>query len=216
MAGQIETIESEGRRLHEVAARDLDRVVPQYPAWTMRDLVVHTASIHARTVAICATLPQSRIPSPELPPGHNPLAWFDENLTAMVGALERTDPATEVWFPAADRSVAAWRRRMLIETGVHRWDAEQAIADPEPLPAIVAGSGLDEFPGMWLPRLGELPTLEVTATDLGRSWKYGSGEPQTAAVGSASDLYLRLVARPGAQLSQAWAAAVDGLATPAD
>ena len=40
---------AEGRRLRQTAERDLDRVIPQYPAWTLRDLVVHTASIHGRT-----------------------------------------------------------------------------------------------------------------------------------------------------------------------
>ena len=216
MADQIDTIESEGRQLRQMAERDLHRLVPQYPAWTLRDLVVHTASIHARTVAVCETLPQARIPAPDLPVDRDPLEWLDENLAALIATLQHADPRAEVWFPGASRSVAAWARRMLIETGVHRWDAQQAFEDPGPLPVIVAVSGLDEFATMWLPRLGSLPTLEITASDVGRTWKYGSGEPQAVTAGTASDLYLRLMARPGANLPPDWATAVDGLATPAD
>ena len=61
----------------------------------------------------------------------------------------------------------AWERRMVIETGIHRWDAEQAFGDPGALTDLVALSGLNEFETMWLPRLGELPVLEVKAVDLG-------------------------------------------------
>lgn len=212
---QLDTITTEGQRLLDFAARDLDQIVPQYPTWTLRDLVIHTASIYARTVTVCATLPQERIPAPHLPAGRDPLDWFRKSVSALVDAFSGTDPKAEVWFMTPDRSVGAWRRRMVIETGVHRWDAQQALEDPEPLLPFVAVSGLDEFGDMWLPRLGDLPTLEVTATDLGRSWKYGSGEPSTVAAGTASELYLRLMARPGASLPSHWETAVDGLAPPA-
>ena len=100
---------------------------------------------------------------------------------------------------------------MMIELGVHRWDAESALGDPRPLRARAAASGLDEFPDMFLERLGALPTLELHATDLDRRWTYGAGAPTEHASGTASDLYLRLMARPGADLSEVWEHAVDAV-----
>ena len=104
---------------------------------------------------------------------------------------------------------------MVIETGIHRWDAQQGFEDPAPLLPIVATSGLDEFTGMWLPRLGDLPTLEVIAADLDRSWRFGGGDPIASVAGTASNLFLRLMARSGAELPPEWETAVDGLTTPA-
>ncbi len=214
-AENLGTIEYEGLKLLDFARPDPDRTVPQYPTWTLRDLVAHTASIHARTTAVCETRPQERIPAPELPDGREALGWYEENLSAMIEALRTTDPETDVWFFGPKRTIGDWERRMLIETGLHRWDAQQTCEDPEPLLDIVARRGLDEFPDMWLFRLEELPTLRVTATDLGSSWTYGDGDPTETARGTASDLYLRLMSRPGARLPDVWQAAVDGLATPA-
>ena len=88
---QLEVISTEGQRLLDFARRDPARVVPQYPTWTLLDLVTHTASIHARTIAICTSLPQDRIPAPDLPPGREPLEWYVETLAGLLAAFEHTD-----------------------------------------------------------------------------------------------------------------------------
>lgn len=180
----------------------------------MADLVTHTASIHARTTAICETLPEERIPAPQIPTGADPVAWYEGQLEEMVEALRDADPNTPVWTFTTGGTIAFWVRRMLIETGVHRWDAQQALEDPDDLPEEVSEAGLDEFESMWLPRLPELPTLEVVAIDLGRSWVYGPGRGERVE-DEASRLYLRLMSRPGARLPQVWEKAVDGLGGPA-
>ena len=96
---------------------------------------------------------------------------------------------------------------------VHRWDAEQAFGDPGALTDLVALSGLNEFETMWLPRLGELPVLEVKAVDLGRTWMFASGSPLRTVSGTASDLYLRLCRDlPGSSCSSV--GGVDGLEPP--
>jgi len=59
-------------------------------------------------------------------------------------------------------------------------------------------------------------TIELTATDLGRSWRYGDGEPTARIAGEASELFLRLMSRPGVELPADWAQAVDSLGSPAD
>ncbi len=209
-------IEREGRRIIEIGRGAPAATVPQYPTWTLRDLVVHVAGVHGRTATICRTLPRGRIPTAELPDGRDAFAWADEQLAAMLEGLRTADPDAVTWTFVADPCLRFWGRRMVIETGVHRWDAESAVGDPQPLSAEVSVHGLDEFGELYLPRLGDVPVIELGAIDLGHHWRYGSGTPIATVEGTASDLFLRLMSRPGAALPLEWERAVDALASPAD
>lgn len=214
-AENLASIEAEGRRLGDYARRDPKRPVPQYPDWTLADLASHTASIHGRTTLIVTELPTERVSAPRLPEGGDVLDWYDETLEAMLAALRDADPSTRCWGFGPDPCVGFWETRMVIETGVHRWDAAQAFGEADRLTDRVAGEGLEEFGDMWLPQLGEVSALEITATDLGRSWIFGEGDPAHSIEGSASNLYLRLISRPSpVDLPEDWVAAVDGLAPP--
>lgn len=215
LAENLASIESEGRRLSKAARSEPEGDVPQYPGWTLADLASHTASIHGRTVLICEELPEERVSAPRLPEGEDPIDWYDETLEKMLAALRDMDPETPCWAFGPDQNLGFWERRMVIETGMHRWDAEQAIGRDEKLTDRVVVNALDEFPIMWQPHMGELPTLEVVATDLDGSWVYGEGEPEHTIEGTGSDIYLRLVSRPSqVELPVEWAEAVDGLAPP--
>lgn len=214
-AENLASIESEGRRIGFYVRRDPERPVPQYPEWTMADLASHTASIHGRTTTIVTDLPTERISAPTLPDGADVADWYEETLDGMLAALTDADPVSHCWGFGPTPSVGFWERRMVIETGVHRWDAAQAFDEQDRLIDNVARSGLDEFADMWLPHLGEVRALRVEATDMGRSWVYGEGEPLADVEGTASDLYLRLVSRPSpVELPDEWAAAIDALAAP--
>lgn len=214
-AENLASLESEGRRLLTAARRDPGRAVPQYPGWTLADLVNHTASIHARTVVVVTELPTERVSAPRLPEGVDVLDWYEETLESMLAVLTEADPAQECWGFVPDANVGSWETRMVIETGVHRWDAYQAFGEEDRLTDLVAVSGIDEFGGMWFPRLGDLATLEAIASDLGRSWVFGQGEPDVSIEATASDLYLRLMSRPSpVELPADWAASVDDLAPP--
>lgn len=214
-AENLAGIESEGRRLALAARRDPQQAVPQYPDWTLADLASHTASIHGRTTLICRDLPTERVSAPRLPDGKDPIDWYEETLDEMLAALTAADPDSECWGFGPQPAVGFWERRMVIETGVHRWDAYQAHGEEDRLTDLVARAGLEEFADMWLPHLGDVQTLQVNATDLDRAWRYGEGEPTATVDGTASELYLRLVSRPSpVELPADWAAAVDGLASP--
>jgi uncharacterized protein (TIGR03083 family) len=208
-------IARDGRRIIGLGRGAPDRIVPQYPTWTLRVLVAHVAGIHARTAAICDTLADER-PAAVVPPEGDPFDWAEASLEAMLGSLAAADPEAEVWTLVSDRRLSFWCRRMLIETGVHCWDAQTALEDVQSLPSLVASNGLDEFRELYLPRLGDVPTIELVATDLGRSWRFGGGRPTACVEGTASDLFLRLMSRPGAVLPAAWEQAVDALGSPAD
>jgi uncharacterized protein (TIGR03083 family) len=215
LAENLAGIESEGRRLGLAARRDPERPVPQYPDWTLADLISHTASIHGRTALICRELPSERIHAPRLPEGKDVFDWYDQTLDDLLATLRESDPTSRCWGFGPEPNVGFWERRMAIETGVHRWDAYQAFGEEDRLTDLVARSGLDEFTDLWLPLPGEPQTLQVTATDLGETWVYGDGDPTAAVEGTASDLYLRLFSRPSpVLLPQDWAEAVDGLPPP--
>jgi len=214
-AENLALIESEGRRLADAVRRDPKRAVPQYPGWTLADLASHTASIHARTVLICRDLPKERISAPRLPEGMDSVQWCEETLVEMVEALTEADPTTPSWAFGPDQVLGFWETRMMIETGVHRWDAEQAFGKPEPLHDRVASAGLDEFENLWLSPLGDVQDLVVSATDLGRTWRYGEQGSAASVNGPASEIYLRLISRPSTVVLPAdWAQAVDSLPPP--
>lgn len=214
-AENLASIESEGRRLGAAARQNPARPVPQYPGWDLADLVSHTASILGRTTLICRQLPTQRISAPRLPDGADPVEWYHQTLEETLETLEQADPETPAWAFGPRPHLGFWERRMVIETGIHRWDAYQALEETGPLTDRVATSGLDEFPDMWLSPLGEVQPLEVAETDGGGSWTYGKGKPEVTLRGSVSDLYLRLVARPSpVELPDDWKTAVDGLAPP--
>jgi uncharacterized protein (TIGR03083 family) len=214
-AENLASIESEGRRLGVFARRDPDRAVPQYPGWTLRDLAAHLGSIHGRTTLIVTELPAERISAPKPPEGADVLDWYEESLDGMLAVLTDADPALPCWGFVASPTVGFWEQRMVIETGVHRWDAAQAFGEEDRLTDIVARSGLDEYGEMWLPHLGDVPPLELLATDLEQMWGFKQGEPVARIEATASDLYLRLMSRPSpAVLPEEWAQAVDGLAPP--
>ena len=214
-APYLEAISGEATRLIGFARQDPGATIPHYPTWTMADLAEHLGGIYSRAAKVARDRAQERVSGTPLSEGEDPIERLERNLVEMVTALRGIESSERVWSFLPDQSVAAWERRMTVETGVHRWDAQQALETPEPLLELAATSGLDEFPDLFLERLGELPTLRLTATDLDRSWTYGAGPATATTVGTASDLYLRLMARPGGDLPDAWAAAVDGVPSAA-
>jgi uncharacterized protein (TIGR03083 family) len=215
-ADNLDEIRSEGERVLELGRLDRERPVPQYPGWLISDLVSHLGGNHARTTIICREFPTERPSAPRPPEGADILDWYQENLEGMLTALEESDADAPVWGFWPESTMGLWEKRMVIETGLHRWDAEQAFGEPAPLTALVARTALDEFGDMWVPRLGEVPgVLEVTASDLGQSWSFGSGAGKGSATGSGSDIYLRLMSRASSvELPNDWAMVIDALEPP--
>ena len=214
-ASNLESIQSEGQRFVEAVRRDPDAPVPQYPGWSLSDLASHTASVHGRSVIICEELPAERVSAPRLPGGMSAIDWCEMTLARMVEAFRVADSTTPVWAFGPDQNIGFWENRMVIETGVHRWDADQAHGDPDPLTSHVAVAGLDEFADMWLPHLGEVHALETYATDLDRSWKFPEGQSNVTLSAPASDIYLALLGRSSpVTLPDEWHLAVHSLAPP--
>jgi uncharacterized protein (TIGR03083 family) len=86
-----------------------------------------------------------------------------------------------------------------LETVVHRWDAERAVGEPQPIDPSLAADGVAEVVDLMMPRqvkLGRIPPLPTTvllrATDSADDWVLGDGEP-TAEVAAAAETLLLLL-----------------------
>jgi uncharacterized protein (TIGR03083 family) len=181
----------------------------------MAGLLEHLGGIVGRTSLVCRDLLTERVSVPRPEEGADIADWYEDRLNEVLDILRSADLEAPVWGFTERPVVGTWATRMVVEVGVHRWDAEQAFGEPLSLLDDVAITGLDEFADMWLPRLEGVGTLALTATDLARHWHYGDGDPDATVEGTASDLLLRLMSRPSPiSLPQDWAEAVDGLPPP--
>ncbi len=200
-----------GARIAEIARQDPDRPVPRYAGKTVKDLLVHTGVIHRRTARVVSE-GLTEGPESEKPPAEGLVTWFEEGLNEMLRALDEADPDMPCWGYGPDPDVAFWRRRMALETDVHRWDAESAVGVATPFPPEVAGDGIDEVRVMWLPSVkpddpgepGPIAQFDpsdleaiwtLTATDSGYELVQGAHDAQAHVIGPASDIYLAILGR---------------------
>lgn len=214
-AENLASIEADAAQIEDAAREDPSTSVPQYPGWSLDDLAGHLGWVYARVAKICRERARERVSGPKRPEEVPPVDWLRQTRDELLEVLSEVDPATPVYGFGEMANVGFWERRMVIETGIHRWDAEQALGDDQGLADLVAVSGLDEFAETWIRFLGEVSPIVIEATDLGRSWQMGQGEATASVRGKASDVLLRLMARPSpVDVPEEWARAVDGLAPP--
>ena len=135
-AENLAAIRSDGERVLELGRLDRERPVPQYPGWLISDLVSHLGGNHARTTIICREFPTERPSAPRPPQGADIIEWYEANLEEMLIALEESDLAAAAWGFWPESTIGLWEKRMVIETGLHRWDADQAFGEPAPLVRI--------------------------------------------------------------------------------
>jgi uncharacterized protein (TIGR03083 family) len=138
----------ESERFGLAARGPLGARVPSCPEWSLGDLVWHLAGVQwfwsqvVRTQAVDreGIEPPVDRPDEELP------SWFDDVSAGLTEALEFADVSTRVWSWAGGQQDIAWvARRQAHEAAVHRWDAQRAIGEPEPVAADLAADGIDEF-----------------------------------------------------------------------
>ncbi len=218
-AEHLRWLRVEGARLGEAArAAGVDAPVPTCPGWSVADLLVHTLGVYRHKTFVLTTGARERPvgdtwrrphPAPDEAPDR-----FDEELAALVEALEATDPSTPVWtWWPADQTAGFWWRRMAQETVIHRADVEAAAGAVTPVDAGLAVDGIDEALDLFLapdvlPGAVEGPpaTVHLHATDAPGEWLVGLGpegvtvarghaKGDAAVRGTASDLLLWLWGR---------------------
>ncbi|HEX6500336.1 MAG TPA: maleylpyruvate isomerase family mycothiol-dependent enzyme [Micromonosporaceae bacterium] len=209
----------------------LDAPVPSCPPWTIAELVAHLGSVYAWVATHAARGTGSR-PEPYtlLPTPSEPgelLAWWDGQYADLLRLLDTLDPGLPAWNWAPQAKVAGfWHRRMAHETSVHRWDAQMARGQAEPIEAKLAADGVAELLDSWLPagrRKGpsnRVGMVHLRATDIEHEWFVrlrGEGVAlldtdtlldspdhgeKVRAAGTASDLQLALMGRVGFDVLQ--------------
>ncbi len=228
----IGALRAEGQAFRvAVLDADLDTRVPSCPEWTVVDLVRHLGVIyqHVAQHAVRGVTTPPEVPireQPGPPPGADPVAWWDERYQNVVSVLDGLDPELPAWNWAPQRKRAGfWHRRVAHETAVHRWDAQFATINAEPIEPKLAADGISEVLDTWLPAgrrkgpTGVAGVVGLHATDVAQDWLVRlrpdggvalldtdtlldtDAHRQRAAVrGSASDLLLTLYGRIGPEV----------------
>ncbi len=176
----VKQIESDGQRLIEVAGTALDSAVPTCGDWTLRDLVGHMGWVHglvASYVAERASEPLPREQMPEVPEDDTVTDFALSSLGRLLEALAGIDPEEPVWNWSPRPDAGFYFRRILHETSVHRWDAENAVGVAAAVDGEQGRDGVDEFFDFVLPnaqkrKQRDLPTgsLHLHRTDGDGEW----------------------------------------------
>ena len=108
----VNQVETDGRRLIEVARADLDAAVPTCGDWKLRDLAGHMGWVHSLVgsyVASRATEPLGREQMPQVPQDDSAVDFAAAALDGLVDALAGIEPDH-----AGVELVAPARRRLLL------------------------------------------------------------------------------------------------------
>jgi uncharacterized protein (TIGR03083 family) len=178
----------------------------------MAKLALHVGLVHmwaGESIRRRAPEGVDRATLPRAPDGPRRIPWLRDSTTSLVDALEAADdddPAGN--WRGGPANAAFWRRRMAHETAVHRWDAQAALARPEPIDAQLAADGIAEVVEVLLPLLNDQPanapalgTLHLHCTDTTGEWllsvengrlavSTGHAKADAALRGGASELFL--------------------------
>jgi uncharacterized protein (TIGR03083 family) len=141
-------------------------LVPSCPGWSVSDLILHLGRVHRYVTRIIrdrlagrpdiADLTVLELPAdhegwprPEHAPNRGPIPvglidWFAEGASAVESQFRNSDPSEPVWTWSPEQTAGFWLRMQTIEAAIHRWDAENAIAAPQPMPADLAADAVGQ------------------------------------------------------------------------
>jgi uncharacterized protein (TIGR03083 family) len=155
------------------------------------------------------------VPAPQAP---ELIPWFREGARQLEEAARSTQPDEPVWHWSGDARARTHYRMMAFETAVHRWDAESARSDPQPVTTALAADGIAQTFEVMLPmrrRANQAPAgsgerYRFVPTDIDESWlvrfdpedvtvRTEAGEADVTVRATASDLFLFLWQRMPAE-----------------
>jgi uncharacterized protein (TIGR03083 family) len=220
----------DGPAFLDAARRDPSAAIRACPGWTVDKLVGHMGRIHTWATQVVRSRTQERIASRLFPegPADDPqqrIAWARERHAELLAALQDLGEDEQLWTfaPAGIGPGRFWMRRQTHELALHRWDAQDAVGEADPLHPELSADGLDELLSAFLPGLTESAqqvssdgaTMHVHCTDVDGEWlvrftadgavttrEHAKGD--LAVRGSASDLYLLLWNRTGRDAVEAF------------
>jgi uncharacterized protein (TIGR03083 family) len=196
LSRRVELIRLDSSALAD-AAVDLAAPIPSCPGWTMADLVRHVLQVHrswSRIVADGRTEPDwSEAP---MPPDDELVPEFRANALRFADVLEAADPEAPCWTWGPEQNAGFVQRFQVQEAALHRWDAQSAVAVPEPIAADGAADAIDLDNALFAAGTANAPAaFEVITTDKPFCTTIGTS-PDLPVVGSvkgtASDVLLVL------------------------
>lgn len=199
----------------DLVETDPGRAVPACPGWDLAELGRHLGRTQRWACAIVAADGVQRVDYPDAPAAEEaPLGtWLRDGAVQLMETLDAAGPDKSVWTMGEPRSSRFWFRRQAQEAALHRWDGEEAVGEPTPLPPDLAADGLAEYLEVFLPRMhrrggatGAGETFHVHRTDGPGEWlvRFGAEGAEVTAEhakgdvalrGSASDLLLAIQRR---------------------
>jgi uncharacterized protein (TIGR03083 family) len=161
----------------EAASRDLTAHVPTCPEWDVAALCDHLARVYQGRASVIEHKEWVKPDTLEVrTDGDDPIAWVTRWSDGLDRALaERDDDSAALTFMPEAAAVHFWRRRMALETLVHRTDAEIAQGDVSAMDDELSADGVDEL--LWFGTHPENDdddgvegTSAVMLTDGTRTW----------------------------------------------
>lgn len=145
---RVGSIEKESARLTEVVSGSLEAPVPSCPGWTGRELAEHVANVFTFfSHQLAAGDPEARHEPPGIEPQDalDPVGWLDAATAVLVESLSEAGPDEACWNWSGVDLDSGWvARRMALEIGVHRYDAELAAGEVTALDTALSVDGIDE------------------------------------------------------------------------
>ena len=152
----IAALRRDGAAAIAAASENLAAPVPSCPGWDAHRLIGHLGRVYCSVREHVARRASEVVPADEIPKppeGEAVLAWCEEALDNVASALEGIEADEPVWSWAGDpyQNGGFYHRRMAHETLIHRWDAENAVGEPQPLDDDLAADNIDELLQVVLP-----------------------------------------------------------------
>jgi uncharacterized protein (TIGR03083 family) len=176
--------------------------------WTVADLLDHVGRLTWMFAGRTRKAGGGDFYETVRPEDVDPVTFFRQGAATLCEQLSAADPNAEIKTWAGLVPPAWLWRRMTHELAVHRWDAQAAVGNPEPLAVEVAEDGIDELLEVFVPRADVGPvdgSLHLHATDGdgewfietadGLTWTRAHEKGDVAVRGATSDLLLVLWGR---------------------
>ncbi len=181
----LRSIAADGAAFFDAAAQDPGAAVPGCPGWTVDKLVGHLGRVHTWAAQVVRSRSTEPISSRLFPEGPDDptlrLRWGRERHIELLSALGELDEEEPIWVFLPDSHTgrgAFWLRRQAQELMLHRWDAQQATGQPQPLDPELAADGIDELLTLFVARAasatgrvaGDGATMHLHCTDREGEW----------------------------------------------
>lgn len=217
----LAAIEDRSVALRTAAEGSLDARVPGCPDWSVADLIAHLGEVQLFWTAVVGAGEAAGPPDPEVVGDTTPhgdlLAWSADATDRLILELRDAGPDRMCWTwwesSGAPMTSGAVARHQVHEAAVHAYDAQQAAAQAQPIPAAIAADGVGEYLTVELPTNGPWPyepAVVVLRTGAGGDWvvdldtpaptilrgaDHGSAKPVATVTADPSDMVLSFYRR---------------------